>query len=244
MAGHAGCGISDLGLRVKDKIFLPNKYARLAQSFTDFDVRLGMSVVYKNRSLITETDYLEGEKDTYIKHEYVDGEVYAMSGASANHNRIAGNIFRKLGNALENQSCQPYTSDMKVKVSSKYFYPDVLVDCSDLSGDSYFTESPVIIVEVLSKSTRQIDEKLKREVYLQIGTLQEYILIEQDFVDVEIVRRSKGWRSEHYYLGELITLESINLTLSVEDIYRRVDNSDVKEWLEQKAVESTLNQSE
>ena len=130
---------------------------------------------------------------------------------------------------------------MKIKVDSKYFYPDVLVDCSNLSGDSYFTESPVLIVEVLSKSTRQIDEKLKREVYLHIATLQEYILIEQDFVDIEIVRRSNGWRSEHYYLGEEISFESIGLTVSVEDIYSRVDNSDVKEWLERKAAEKTLN---
>lgn len=191
-----------------------------------------MSVVYKNKSCLSEAEYLQGEQLTDIKHEYVDGEVYAMSGASANHNRIAGNLFRKLGNALENQPCQPYTSDMKVKIGSKYFYPDVLVDCSDLSGDSYFTESPVLLVEVLSKSTRQIDEKLKREIYLQIATLQEYILVEQDFVDVEVVRRSHGWRSEHYYLGEMIHLESIGLTLSVEDIYSRVDNNDVKEWLE------------
>lgn len=203
-----------------------------------------MSVIYKNKALISEADYLEGEKHTNIKHEYIDGEVYAMSGASANHNRIAGNLFRKLGNVLENHPCQPYTSDMKVKIDSKYFYPDVLVDCSNLSGDSYFTESPVLIVEVLSKSTRQIDEKLKREVYLHIATLQEYILIEQDFVDVEIVRRSNGWRSEHYYLGEEITFESIGLTVSVEDIYSRVDNSDVKEWLEKKANESTFNQPE
>lgn len=194
-----------------------------------------MAVVYKNKSPISEADYLEGEKHTDIKHEYVDGEIYAMSGASANHNRIAGNLFRKFGNALENQSCQPYTSDMKVKVGSQYFYPDVLIDCSDMSGDSYFTESPVLIVEVLSKSTRQIDEKLKREVYLQIATLQEYILIEQDFVDVEVIRRSNGWRSEHYYLGEEMTLESIGLTISVEDIYHRVDNSDVKDWLERNA---------
>lgn len=203
-----------------------------------------MSVVYKNKSLISEAEYLEGEHYTDVKHEYVDGEVYAMSGASANHNRIAGNLFTAFNIYLKNQPCQPYTSDMKVKVDSKYFYPDVLVDCSNLSGDSYFTQSPILIVEVLSKSTRQIDEKLKREVYLQIETLQEYILIEQDFVDVEVVRRSNGWRSEHYYLGEEISFASIGVTVSVEDIYSRVDNSDVKEWLEKKANESTFNQPE
>lgn len=191
-----------------------------------------MSALQQRTVFISETEYLDGEHISDIKHEYIDGEVYAMSGASANHNRIAGNLYRKLGNHLDNQPCQPYTSDMKVKIGSKFFYPDVLVDCSNLSGSSYFTESPTLLVEVLSKSTRQIDEKLKRQLYTQIPTLQEYVLIEQDFVDVEIIRRRTGWQSEHYFLGEDVTLDAVDLTVSVEDIYYRVDNSDVKEWLE------------
>jgi Uma2 family endonuclease len=192
----------------------------------------------KNALFISESDYLEGEKQTDIKHEYIDGDVYAMSGASANHNRIAGNFFTACNVHLKNQHCQPYTSDMKVKMGSKYFYPDVLVDCSNIAGTSYFTDSPTLIVEVLSKSTRQIDEKIKREAYLQIPTLQEYVLIEQDFVDVEVVRRSKGWQSVHYYLGEEIIFESIGLALTVEDIYSRVDNTDMQEWLQKKADEA------
>ena len=191
-----------------------------------------MSALQQRTVFISETEYLDGEHISDIKHEYIDGEVYAMSGASANHNRIAGNLYRKLGNHLDDQPCQPYTSDMKVKIASKFFYPDVLVDCSNLSGSSYFTESPTLLVEVLSKSTRQIDEKLKRQLYTQIPTLQEYVLIEQDFVDVEIIRRRTGWQSEHYFLGEDVTLDAVDLTVSVEDIYYRVDNSDVKEWLE------------
>ncbi|WP_349307081.1 Uma2 family endonuclease [Acinetobacter corruptisaponis] len=75
-------------------------------------------------------------------------------------------------------------SDMKVKIDDCYFYPDVLVDCSDLADDSVFTETPTIIVEVLSKSTRQIDRVIKREKYLQIPTLQEYILIEQGIAEI------------------------------------------------------------
>jgi Uma2 family endonuclease len=196
-----------------------------------------MSALTQAILIISETDYLEGEQFSDIKHEYIDGDVYAMSGASANHNRIAGNFFTALNVHLRNKPCQPYTSDMKVKIGSKYFYPDVLVDCANVAGNSYFTESPTLLVEVLSKSTRQIDEKLKRQLYTQITTLQEYVLIEQDFVDVEIIRRRTGWQSEHYFLGENITFESVDLTLSVEDIYYRVDNSDVIEWLEKKAAE-------
>lgn len=197
-----------------------------------------MTVARKFDAIISEDEYLDGEKVSEIKHEYIDGQVYAMSGASANHNRIAGNLYRKLGNHLENAPCQPYTADMKVKIERKYFYPDVLVDCHDLSGDSYFTEKPTLIIEVLSKSTRQIDRKIKLESYLNIAHLQEYVLIEQDFVDVEVVRRRTGWQSEHYFLGEDVTLESVNLTISVEDIYHRVDNSDVKDWLLKKAEEA------
>lgn len=183
-------------------------------------------------SIISEDDYLAGEKVSDIKYEYIDGYVYAMSGASNNHNLITMNVSVAFANHLRKQPCRPYASDMKVKVGSKYFYPDVLVDCSNLTGDSYYTEQPTILVEVLSKSTRRMDETTKRMAYMQIPSLQEYILIEQDIVDVEIIRRKTGWLSEHYFLGDELTLASIDLTLSVEDIYERVQNNDVKEWLE------------
>jgi Uma2 family endonuclease len=184
---------------------------------------------------ISEQDYLDGEETSDIKYEYIDGYVYAMSGASNNHNLIAMNVSVAFANYLKKKPCRPYMSDMKVRVGSKYFYPDVIVDCSQLSGDSYFTEAPTILVEVLSKSTRRMDETIKRNAYMQIPSLQEYILIEQDIVDVEVVRRSNGWLSEHYFLGDEITLTSIGLTLSVADIYERVQNGDVSDWLEQQA---------
>ena len=190
-------------------------------------------------SIISEEDYLEGEKTSDIKYEYIDGYVYAMSGASNNHNLIAGNVFLALANHLKKKPCRPYVSDMKVKIGSKYFYPDVIVDCSNLTGDSYYTEQPTILVEVLSKSTRRTDETIKRMAYMQIPSLQEYVLIEQDIVDVEVIRRATGWLSEHYFLGDELTLSSINLTLSVEDIYDRVQNGDVKEWLENQEKQQT-----
>lgn len=190
--------------------------------------------------MISEADYLEGEKISEIKHEYIDGYVYAMSGASANHNRIAGNCYSEFRIGLKGQPCQPYSSDMKVKVGSKYFYPDVIVDCSTMAGDSYYTETPTLLIEVLSKSTRRTDETVKRLAYMQIPTLQEYVLIEQDIVDVEVVRRANGWLSEHYFLGDDITFASIGLTLTVEEIYDRVQNGDVSEWLVKKEQEGQV----
>ena len=181
-------------------------------------------------AFISEADYLAGEKIAETKHEYIDGEVFAMAGASASHNRISLNVARKFGNHLEDKPCQPYISDMKVKVGTKYFYPDVLVDCSGLADDSHVTEKPTLIVEVLSKSTRRMDETTKRIAYTQIDSLLEYVLIEQDFVDIEIIRRSTGWQSERFYLGDSLTFESIALTLTVEDIYARVNNPELVEW--------------
>lgn len=191
-------------------------------------------------AFISEADYLAGEKIAEIKHEYIDGEVFAMAGASASHNRISLNVATRLNVHLDGKSCQPYISDMKVKVGTKYFYPDVLVDCSGLADDSHVTEKPILIVEVLSKSTRRMDETTKRLAYSQIDTLLEYVLIEQDFVDIEIIRRRTGWQSEHFYLGDSLTFESIALTLTVEDVYARVNNPELVEWRRLQAQESKL----
>ena len=185
----------------------------------------------KQSRFISEEDYLAGEQGAGFKSEYIDGQIYAMTGGSINHNRLAVNLLRQIGNHLEGKPCQPYSSDIKVKIGSKYFYPDVMVDCTPLPGDSVFTQTPVIIVEVLSKSTRRMDETTKRLAYLQIPTLQEYVLIEQDIADIEIVRRSNGWQPEHYFLGDEFTLNAIDLTLAVEAVYDRVQNGDVAEWV-------------
>ncbi|MEQ1621191.1 MAG: Uma2 family endonuclease [Methylococcales bacterium] len=180
---------------------------------------------------ISINEYLEGERLSDIKHEYIDGDVYAMGGASRSHNIISGNIFRILGNHLANTRCTTFASDMKVKAERCFFYPDVMVVCDDDQGDDYYTEAPVIIVEVLSKSTRRLDKATKMAIYKTIPSLQEYVLIEQDFVDVEVCRRSNGWVSQHYYLGDDITFESIDITLSCAAIYHRVNNDDMQAYL-------------
>lgn len=196
------------------------------------------------QQFISEAEYLAGEKIADIKHEYIDGEVFAMAGASASHNRISLNVARKFGNHLEGKPCQPYISDMKVKVGTKYFYPDVLVDCSGLNDDSHVTQSPTLIVEVLSKSTRRTDETIKRIAYTQINTLLEYVLIEQDFVDIEVIRRRNGWQSEHFYLGDSVTFEAIGLTLTVEDVYARVNNPELVEWRQLQAAANSESKLE
>ncbi|MGR8981441.1 MAG: Uma2 family endonuclease [Gammaproteobacteria bacterium] len=187
--------------------------------------------IQTSSDLINEEDYLQGELISDVKHELIDGRVYAMAGASANHERIAGNIYRKLGNHLEGSPCEPFGSDMKIKAGSNFFYPDVIVDCDFNESQPYYTESPVIIVEVLSRATRKTDETVKLLSYINIPSLQEFVLIEQDYVDIQVIRRNEAWLPRHYFLGDEITFESINLTLPVEEIYYRVHNEDMVEYL-------------
>ena len=184
---------------------------------------------------LSESDYLEGELISDIKHEFIDGQVFAMADASGNHERISNNILRKFGNHLENEPCEPFGSDMKVKVGTNYFYPDVLVDCHFDESQPYFATSPVIIVEVLSNSTHQTDRTTKRLSYINLPSLIEYVLIEQDFVDVEVMRKNDNWKSTHYFLGDTIHFESIDLSLSVEAIYHRVHNDNMRVFLQNKA---------
>ena len=194
-----------------------------------------MSLAQQIKS-ISEAEYLAGEKLSEIKHEYIDGQVYVMAGAHRHHVLLADTMSRKLGNHLENKPCQPYSSDMKVKIGKNYFYPDVLVDCTDFEG--YFTETPTIIVEVLSNSTRQHDKTFKRDLYFSIPSLQEYVLIEQDIAEIEVWRRADNniWLQTAYYLGDEIHFASIDFTIAVEDIYQRVKNADMQTWLEKKQV--------
>jgi len=192
-----------------------------------------MSTVIQTNSISTE-EYLQGELTSEVKHELIDGQAYAMAGAHANHERISVNILSELRAHLKNVPCEPFGSDMKVKAGLNFFYPDVTVDCDFDESHPYYTETPIIIVEVLSKSTRKTDQTIKRRAYLNLPSLQEYVLVEQDFVDVEVVRRSEGWQSKHYYLGDEVTFESIELTLAVEEIYHRVQNEDMLEFLARK----------
>lgn len=190
-----------------------------------------MNLQYKNEHLSVQ-DYLEGELLSQIKHEYIDGLVYAMAGASSSHNRIVSNLARELGNHLRQTTCEPFASDMKVRVIDDYFYPDVLVVCNHISNDYGVTSSPLIIVEVLSKATRKNDHTLKRLAYQQLNSLQEYVVIEQDVVDIEICRRNRHWQSEHYFLGDEVYFDSINLRLPVATIYERVENEDMLNYLQ------------
>ena len=188
----------------------------------------------KSDIFVSEEEYLKGELKSHVKHEYIDGQVYAMVGVSRNHSILTSTIGRTFGNTLESKPCNTHQSDFKVKIGAKYFYPDVVVEC-DEGGDDYFTESPVIIVEVLSPSTRHWDEITKLRVYQTIPSLMEYVLVSQDIVRVMVFRRVENlWTSAIYSLGDNIHFESIGLIVSVEKMYERVDNEEMREFLAKK----------
>ncbi len=192
-----------------------------------------MNLKYANNK-ISEEEYLQGELVAEFKHEFIDGEAYAMAGASEAHNLLAGNIFAELKSQLKGTPCRTFIADMKVKVANDFFYPDVMVVCQNSDDSDYYQQSPVIIVEVLSPSTRKFDKTAKRLKYQNIPTLEEYVLIEQTIGEIEVFRKKEHWQSFYYYLGDAITFESLGVTVLVEDIYYQVNNDDVLAFLQEK----------
>lgn len=176
---------------------------------------------------ISEADYLHEEhRVTEFRNEYVDGEVYAMVGESANHHRLSVNIVTEFSYHLKDIPCDAFHSGFKVKIGTNYFYPDVLVRC-DRDND-YYTEEPTIVVEVLSPSTFKYDRSFKVDVYKKISSLIECVIIEQDKCLIEVHQRVGGiWNYAAYTSGDKIQFESIGLTLSVKEIYTDVDNLDL-----------------
>lgn len=183
-----------------------------------------MSAVPK-RGLISVEDYLAGELVSPIKHEYLGGFVYAMAGARNLHNLIASNCLGALHSRLRGKRCRPFNSDTKIRLrlpqQVRFYYPDVSVICRpNPPGDSYQDE-PVVIVEVLSKSTRRIDEGEKKDAYLSIPSLCAYVLIEQEVPAAVVYRRTdQGFVQEtHLGLDAVIRLGEIDIELPLAEVY-------------------------
>ena len=179
--------------------------------------------VAKLKTKISVEEYLEGEKISPVKHEYVYGEVYAMAGTSDNHNRIVRNLVTALSNHLRDSPCEPFFGDIKVRVSPNvYYYPDVLVSCEENPENPY-----LLIVEVISPSTREIDRREKLLFYQQMPSVREYVIVEQETMLVEIHRRRPDGRWITYFFNnddrdERIEFESVELQITLDEIYRRV----------------------
>jgi Uma2 family endonuclease len=182
------------------------------------------------RSKWTVEDYLAFERESEEKHEFLDGEIFAMAGASLSHNRIVRNLNTTIHTQLRNSPCEVFPSDLRLKISATglYTYPDIMVVCGEPQLEDTPTDTllnPTLIIEVLSPSTEAYDRGKKFEHYRTLESFREYILIAQDRFHVEpYVRQADNqWLlSDYNKPDDVINLSSIDCTLLVGDIYEKV----------------------
>jgi len=175
--------------------------------------------------------YLAQERRAEFKSEYVNGEIFAMAGAGREHNQISSNIVASLSAQLLDKPCSVYASDMKVKIDKahKYTYPDIVSACDPQRFEDGFTDvllNPSLIIEILSDSTEAYDRGLKFLHYQRLESLREYLLVSQKTCQVEKYERQadKLWvYSEFHDLGDIVTLNTLNCSIALNDIYRKVE---------------------
>lgn len=183
----------------------------------------------KQLELISIADYLAGEEVSGIKHEYLGGTVHAMAGATNQHNIVAGTIFGILFDMLRDKRCQPINSNTKIRIEfpdhTRFYYPDAMVVCEPNPATDHFQSAPVVIIEVLSDSTRRVDLVEKRDAYLTLPSLKVLIFVEPDRPSVTLHRADAegGFAVEHHSgLEDIISLPEIDATLPLGEIYERV----------------------
>ncbi len=186
-----------------------------------------MTAIPKAADWISPDEYLEGERSAEERHEYVDGHVYSMAGASDDHNRIVLNLSSELRVALRGKRCEPFATDMKVKIppafAEVFYYPDVLVACDPTDNARYFRERPTVIIEVISPETERTDRREKAIAYRQISTVEAYVLVEQERMAATILRRAEvGWQSDVIQgPGAILKLPGMGVEIPLARIYER-----------------------
>lgn len=179
---------------------------------------------------VSEEEYLRLEAQSPTRHEYVNGEMFAMTGGTLRHNVIAGNLFAALRTHRRTTSCRTFVNDVRVRVQkhNAYYYPDVLVSCGPsmqtLDAELSAIDDPVLILEVLSANTEATDRREKLLAYRTLPSLAEYALVSQDRARLEIHRRRGdiGWERLEYTGPERVYFASVDLTLDMREIYEGV----------------------
>jgi len=173
-------------------------------------------------------EYLDGERIADQKHEYLAGAIHAMAGTTLEHNLIAGNIYRFLGNQLSGKPCRAFFSDVKVRIqrdsATFFYYPDVTVDCSSpRDGSAVYLEEPSVIFEVLSPGTERVDRGEKRLNYQALPSLETYVLVDQSRLAVSVYRRTpEGWTFDLFTEpADVLELPEIECRLPLGGIYER-----------------------
>jgi Uma2 family endonuclease len=188
-------------------------------------------VVQTQQHYYTPEEYLELEEKAASRNEYIDGEIRQMTGGNTNHNKIAGNFYKKFPNNIDSQNYETYINDVKLWIPKYriYTYPDVMV----IKGEPIYEGSgtttiinPLLIVEVLSNSTKNYDKGDKFKYYRSIPSFQEYILIDQySFTIEQYAKQSQGqWLFKEYEGKDaILNLDSVEMEMSLKDIYARVE---------------------
>ena len=175
----------------------------------------------------SESDYLAYEAQSPVRHEYIAGEIFAMTGASIRHNVIAGNLFAELRTHLKGTPCRALIEGVKLRLRKEqsYFYPDVMVTCEDrlqeLDSQQQIVEAPLVVIEILSPTTEATDRREKLRAYRTLPSLKEYLLVSQEQAQVEIYRRRGdiGWDIITYEPGDTVEIASLEIKLGMAEIY-------------------------
>ncbi len=167
-------------------------------------------------------EYLRDEELSDLRHEFVDGAVFAMTGASDRHNDLVGSLYVALRSQLR-PPCRVYMIDLKLKVQlqkqTSFYYPDLMVTCSARDTASHWKSEPSLLIEVLSPSTERTDRTEKLVAYKQLPSLDAYLLVAQDETRVEVMLRSDAWTPQVVRAGNLISLPGLGVEIAVDAIY-------------------------
>lgn len=181
----------------------------------------------KELGLVSVEDYLAGERVSTVRHEYIGGAVYAMAGASDDHNTISLNMATALRAHLRGRPCRVFMAEVKVRLEIArqeiFYYPDILVTCDPRDTDRFFKRHPKVLIEVLSEGTDHIDRREKFLSYTQIETLEEYVLVAQDKMEVTVFRRAAQWQPEVLRQPDQdLRLTSLEFRIPLRDVYEGV----------------------
>jgi len=187
-------------------------------------------MAYPAGTYISPEEYLQMEINAEEKHEYFDGQIIAMAGATENHNRIVANLIGELHNYLKDKDCDVFPSDLRVTTPllSSYMYPDVSIVCGDIEkmeGTFDTVTNPAVVIEVMSPSTKERDMGFKFWYYLQIPSIKEYILIDGGSYSAKmIIKQGDNSFTTANIDGHdaSLTIKSIGMTLPLADIYRKI----------------------
>ena len=172
-------------------------------------------------------EYLKMEREAEQKHEYFEGEIFAMSGAGERHNVIFSNLFGELAYKLKGNPCRPYGSDLRIHIpeNTLFTYPDISIICRDIVTDDKDNDTviqPSVLIEILSLSTRNYDRGNKFKLYRDIPSLKEYVLVDSEAISVEIFRFSVNghWQlHEHKDLADSLHIISVGFQITLGEIY-------------------------